>query len=192
MIGRESALRLAHSPYSMGNDPHKARFYVPRPENLKPTCRVVRAIGLKSARLLSSRYGGGELKMAKARRIAKRNERAKFKFFGIDEFACPCCGVNDISEELVHKLDLARHITNQPFMITSGFRCAEHNLKVGGSVASSHLKGLAADIATPSSSARFEIVRALITAGFRRIGRTGDDNAIHCDIDEDKPQCVLW
>ena len=40
----------------------------------------------------------------------------------------------------------ARELANIPFKINSGYRTEEHNLKIGGRVGSSHLKGIACDI----------------------------------------------
>ena len=113
----------------------------------------------------------------------------EIKFFTAEEFKCPCCGKNHIRRKLVLKLDLAREIAGVPFFITSGYRCAKHNKDIGGSKTSSHLKGLAADIAVQNNIVRLKILKGLIIAGFRRIG-IGKD-FIHCDIDDNKPN-NLW
>jgi len=113
-----------------------------------------------------------------------------WKYFEESEFACPCCGENEIVIELVTKLDDAREYAGIPFHINSGYRCRKHNKKVGGSRLSSHKKGLAADIRAKSSSDRFHIVRGLIKAGFTRIGI--GKTYIHADIDEHKPQGIIY
>jgi uncharacterized protein YcbK (DUF882 family) len=74
--------------------------------------------------------------------------------------------------------------------ITSGFRTESHNKKVGGVKSSSHLKGLAADIACLESRYRFEMIKALLEVGFKRIGVSG--TFIHVDIDKNKSQNVIW
>ena len=113
--------------------------------------------------------------------------------FTDDEFKCSCCG--DIVDSLTFraflaKLQDARNVACIPFVITSGYRCKKHNEAVGGKANSSHLKGLAVDILSPSSSERFAIINGLIKAGFGRIGI--GKNFIHVDMDMDKPQHLIW
>ena len=113
-----------------------------------------------------------------------------FDYFKIEEFACSCCGKNKIDPQFVKKLDEARRLAKIPFIITSGYRCEKHNKEVGGKADSAHLKGVAADISCQTSTSRYLIVNALIRAGFNRIGIAKD--FIHCDIDKDKLQEVIW
>jgi hypothetical protein len=50
---------------------------------------------------------------------------------------------------------------------------------------------MAADIACDNSRDRFELIKALIEAGFKRIGVRKD--FIHVDVDfPDKPGRVMW
>lgn len=110
------------------------------------------------------------------------------------EFDCKCgeCGVTGqlMDPEFLLMLDYARGMAGIPFRITSGARCANHNAKVGGSATSTHLKFSAADIAAPTSRQRFIILRALLDAGFERIGI--HETYIHAETSEDKPQEVAW
>ena len=46
----------------------------------------------------------------------------------------------------VHVLQPVRNNFLQPVIISSGFRCAELNIKIGGSIKSQHVQGQAADI----------------------------------------------
>lgn len=89
-----------------------------------------------------------------------------YRHFKLSEFACRCCGENKISPLLVEKLDTARAIAKTPFVITSGYRCPKHNEAVGGVSNSKHLEGLAADILTSDSKARYKILSSLLAAGF--------------------------
>ena len=115
----------------------------------------------------------------------------KIKHFNKNEFACKCsCGLNCIDRELVEKLDFAREIAGVPFVINSACRCLKHNKEVGGVSDSSHLKGVAVDIAIKNSSHRFKVLVALLGAGFNRIGIYR--NFIHVDIDEEKISSVVW
>jgi hypothetical protein len=66
--------------------------------------------------------------------------------FKRSEFACPCCGVAEVSDELLQVLDDVREHFNSPVTVTSGYRCEEHNLKVDGKPGSKHKDGIAADI----------------------------------------------
>lgn len=110
--------------------------------------------------------------------------------FQEEEFRCPCCGRNEIKTELLDKLQAARSAAGVPFRITSGYRCPAHNRAVGGVPTSSHTAGYAADIAIPEGSTGFRILKALLTAGFQRIGIAG--SFIHADIDPTKPHPTLW
>ena len=111
--------------------------------------------------------------------------------FKPEEFACKCgCGKNNVSPELVEKLEVARVIYGLPMRINSACRCADHNAKVGGVMASSHIDGFAVDLLAASAEMRYQIVKALLVAGFERIGI--GDAFIHADIDPKKPQGVIW
>jgi hypothetical protein len=112
------------------------------------------------------------------------------KYFNKDEFACACCGKVEIDELLATMLDGAREIAGVPFVITSGYRCEKHNAEVGGKVGSSHVKGMAVDIATPDSATRYAVLDGLLGAGFSRIGIGG--GFIHADVDTDKEPDVVW
>lgn len=112
------------------------------------------------------------------------------KHFKKEDFKCPCCGENLISDKLTQKLDEAREIANVRFLVNSAYRCKVHNKKVGGKENSSHTRGLACDIKVKSSSDRFAILSSLIKVGFNRIGVA--DTFIHCDIDETLPSKVIW
>jgi len=90
----------------------------------------------------------------------------------------------------IHKLQHARDIAGIPFVITSGFRCPPHNEAVHGSMDSSHMLGLAADIACDGDEDRYCILNALRKAAFSRIGMRKD--FIHVDDDTDKKMKVLW
>lgn len=91
---------------------------------------------------------------------------------------------------LVYLLDLARDIAGIPFVITSGYRTKEKNLKVGGVEDSAHLSGKAADLRCRNSVERFIMVDSLLAAGFKRIGFGAGH--IHVDIDDEKPQNVMF
>ena len=116
-------------------------------------------------------------------------------YFSLSEFddpTLPNSGQN-MDSEFLTKLESAREIAGIPFRITSGYRTKEHNesLRDKGYKASpnsSHLIGVAADIAVGGGHDRYVILSALIKAGFRRIGVA--KTFIHCDTDHSKPDSV--
>lgn len=112
------------------------------------------------------------------------------KYFTLDEFDCPSLpnSGKNMDSGFLAKLEQAREIAGIPFKITSGYRTKEHNEEVGGVPNSSHLIGVAADIAVSSGSERYTILNALIKAGFKRIGVA--KTFIHCDTDDSKPNSV--
>lgn len=115
---------------------------------------------------------------------------SKIKFFKPKEFCCKCgCGRCDVHPQLLAALDLARMRAGVPFSISSGFRCQEHNARVGGKPTSSHTRGLAADISFSNGHDGLLILKALLPY-FDRVGV--GNGFIHVDIDPDKPSPVLW
>lgn len=110
-------------------------------------------------------------------------------FFKPHETACKCCGKNEMSPDLMQRLDIARKLANIPFKINSGFRCQEHNKRVGGSANSSHIRGLAVDIACTDDRTRFILIEALLEAGFSRLGI--HERFIHVDVDN-KKNSAIW
>jgi uncharacterized protein YcbK (DUF882 family) len=79
----------------------------------------------------------------------------------------------------------------RPIKISSGFRCEDHNVSVGGATNSAHLTGDAVDIAVSSSKQRFALIREAIYAGFVRIG-VSRQGFIHVDVSVSNPQNVMW
>ena len=118
-----------------------------------------------------------------------------FKLEEFDSPDLPGSGAEFMDEEFLNLLDRARDAAGVPFKITSGFRTPEYNIdlkKRGYAVArnSSHLKGLAADIAVTSSANRLIILESLLFVGFRRVGI--GKGFLHVDLDFSKSQDVVW
>lgn len=120
--------------------------------------------------------------------------------FKLSEFACNCgCGDKRINLTFIKRLQAARTIDGRPFVVTSGVRCEQENQRVGGSDDSAHVPDYmegtahATDLKAESSRRRYQIVRALLSAGFTRIGIMKD--GIHVD-DADrigqKDANVIW
>ena len=108
------------------------------------------------------------------------------KYFTLEEFDdAPGTGKN-MKKDFLVKLDEARGIAGIPFTITSGWRSRETNERLiregyKASKNSSHLAGVAVDIACNNSLNRIKIVSALIKVGFTRIGIA--KTFIHVDSD---------
>ena len=118
--------------------------------------------------------------------IKERNIRN----FRPEEFICPHCGEVKIETGLVRILQDLRDFLGQPVIITSAYRCPEHNKRVGGVPDSAHVRGYAVDIKCPSSGYRYQVLRFLLRNLITRIGI--GKNFIHFDIDPDKPYGVVW
>ncbi len=114
------------------------------------------------------------------------------KYFEYEEFDSPDIqGSGQLMDpKLLDMIDEAREIYGKPIHVNSGYRTEAHNRKVGGVSSSSHLKGLAIDVACVRSDDRFKMLNALLEVGFNRIGVAG--TFIHVDIDKDKSQNVIW
>ena len=111
--------------------------------------------------------------------------------FRRSEYACPCCGKDDIKDDLARRVQEVRDLLGKSITINSGVRCVAHNKskEVGGSEKSSHLTGYAADIKCGTSSYRQE----LLTAVFQVFDRVGIAKSfIHVDVDPNKSESVCW
>lgn len=115
----------------------------------------------------------------------------KPNFFSESEFerCVPSCSMSDMNENLLIRLDVARHIYGEPMIINSAYRSPEYEVSMGRVGTSSHCKGMAVDIRCTNINNRLRLVRALLMAGFIRIGIS--EVYVHADIDSLKPSC-LW
>lgn len=89
--------------------------------------------------------------------------------FKVKEFACKD-GSDEIyiDSDLVSKLELLRSYVDCPITITSGYRTAAYNKKVGGADNSYHVKGMAADITCKKFNAA-EIGLCAAALGFKGV-----------------------
>ena len=120
------------------------------------------------------------------------NKKEKVKYFNYSEFDSPDVqGSGQLMDKtLLEMLNDVRDKFDKPIHITSGYRTPAHNEAVGGTENSSHLKGLAVDIACTNSTDRFDLINCLLDVGFSRIGIA--KTFIHADIDPDKSKGVMW
>ena len=106
----------------------------------------------------------------------------ELKYFSLSEFDCKSLkgsGIN-MDADFLQRLDKARGYSDSKFVITSGYRTAEHNAAIG-SKSDNHPSGRAADIAATTSKERYDIISALLKAGFNRIGINFARKFIHVD-----------
>ena len=105
-------------------------------------------------------------------------------------FVCPCCGQGRIDPRLPAIVAYLQKAAHEPLTITSACRCPAHNAAVGGSPTSSHLKGLAVDIACNSDALRCTLINRAMQLQVSRFGI--GKNFIHLDIDRAKNARRIW
>jgi len=106
-------------------------------------------------------------------------------------YKCPCGHCNVVvNPELPRVLNLVRERAGTPMVVTSGPRCPQYNIAIGGATYSEHVDGDGADIVCTSSRSRFLIIRAAIEVGINRIGV--DDIFLHLGISKTNDQLVMW
>jgi zinc D-Ala-D-Ala carboxypeptidase len=98
--------------------------------------------------------------------------------------------VEGLDPLLLGKLYRARALARVPFRITSGKRSTAENALAGGVSDSSHIRGLAVDLACVDSIERFHMLNAIFLVGFTRVGVYNFH--IHVDVDPTLPQNVAW
>lgn len=105
------------------------------------------------------------------------------------EFLCACCGQEQMQMPFMKALQQMRGLLDAPILITSGYRCLNHNKNVGGAERSYHLRGRAADLVAPTSAWRYCIVQSAMKVGFTGIGIY--EGYIHVD-DREGHEPVMW
>lgn len=92
--------------------------------------------------------------------------------FSAREFACRCggtlpgCEKTKVLRSLVQSLEVYRTIVG-PLLIVSGYRCPQHNARVGGASNSQHLYGAAADVPAARSVASVAHLRQFAGIGYQ-------------------------
>ncbi|ASE99919.1 hypothetical protein [uncultured virus] len=94
---------------------------------------------------------------------------SRWKYFSEEELRCQGTGEIHMDEKFMDKLIELREKLKQPMTISSGYRSEAHNIAIGGSKRSAHLKGCAVDVVCSGHKA-FEIVKLAMELGFTGIG----------------------
>ncbi len=123
---------------------------------------------------------------------------SKYPSFTEDEFRCKgshcCSGQAHMDPEFMDRLQELRNRCGFPFVITSGFRCPDHNAIVSSTGRHGpHTTGKACDIAV-NGQKRFAILREFHGLGFKGIGIAR--SFIHLDIlangENSAPRPTSW
>lgn len=106
--------------------------------------------------------------------------------FDSSEFVCPCCGGGYPDKELTDKLELLfKELNAGKIIVTSGYRCPEHSVVVGGYANDAHTRNIAADIIAYRKSGA-EIPPAVVAYAAEKVGFSGigiiDEEAVHVDV----------
>lgn len=105
--------------------------------------------------------------------------------FDSGEFVCECGIEHTIDAELINKLEeLFTAIGADAIMITSGYRCPDCSVKVGGTATDAHTRGIAADIIVRKGH---DYVNSETVAEYaEKVGFSGigiiDVHAVHVDV----------
>ena len=91
------------------------------------------------------------------------------EYFTEKELRCRGTGECDMNDNFMLKLEELRKKYNTPMIITSGYRHPAHNVAIGGSRYSAHIKGRAVDVQVVGKDA-LRLVRLALECGMTGIG----------------------
>lgn len=120
--------------------------------------------------------------------------------FARHEFVCSCgCGRADMDEGFMRKIQAMRDAFDEPLVISSGFRCPEHNARVSNTGRDGpHTKGRAADIAVSGDDA-YDLLPLIFDCQFTGVGlkQTGAPGRRFIHVDdlmppEHSPRPWVW
>jgi len=118
------------------------------------------------------------------------------QYFSKSEFACKDrCGNDNISMDLIERLNRLRTTYAKPIYINSACRCKKHNQEVGGVPDSAHVsegkEGEAIDIRIASSQELYDLLHInFMYLLFNRVGI--GKTLLHLDVSKTLPQNVVW
>ena len=114
------------------------------------------------------------------------------KYFKEAEFkrCTPSCSLQDMDQEFMNKLDKMREIAGIPMVMNSAYRSPAWEKAHGRSGEGDHPQRCGGDIKCLSGVTRMKLVKAALSAGFRRIGI--GKSYIHVGCGKNLPQDVIW
>ncbi|MEA3272461.1 MAG: D-Ala-D-Ala carboxypeptidase family metallohydrolase [Patescibacteria group bacterium] len=114
----------------------------------------------------------------------------KIQYFTEDELKCPCCGLCNYDSFFLKKLDVFREMIKSRLQVTSGCRCAPHNLMVSGAVNSCHIgegkTSSAVDVFPMDLTLPETFVKACESNFFNEVIYYKEKRFIHLGFDEKK------
>lgn len=116
-----------------------------------------------------------------------------YPYFKSKELICKCgkCGGGQMNDEFMRYLIIIRTECCFPFIITSAYRCEEHNKKVGGSANSAHTKGLAVDIRCNGDQA-YTVIKQAMGYPIYGIGIAQKGNSRYVHLDRGEGKYRVW
>ncbi len=108
----------------------------------------------------------------------------ELKYFTRKEMECSHCGMENMSHEFLRRLDFVRTMYGKPLVVTSGYRCEEHDMAIGGK--GNHPTGEAADMVVSEGAELLEFINSCHAAGIKRYVLYPGKNYVHIDM-TDKP-----
>lgn len=121
----------------------------------------------------------------------------EYNYFTRNEFTCRCCGQEHMKHEFLLLLDKVRLEYGRPLMVTSGYRCPDHNASVSSTGRTGpHTTGLAVDFGVSGGGAHELLTAAIQCNQFTGIGihQCGPLHSrfIHLDILTTQPRPWVW
>lgn len=104
------------------------------------------------------------------------------KYFTEAEFKCSHCGVAQMDQAFIDRLNELRQECGFAFRVSSGYRCPEHPIEAKKATSGAHTTGKAADIAVEGRQAH-ELLKQAMDMNFKGIGvqQKGAGRFIHLD-----------
>ncbi len=103
----------------------------------------------------------------------------------------PSQAVKNNLRVLADNLEKIRTFLGHPLRISSAFRCMELNRKIGGSVNSAHMDGLAADFTCEKFGKPIDVVKALHKSGIKVDQVIEEGTWVHVSFDPKMRQQFL-
>lgn len=111
------------------------------------------------------------------------------------EFTCRCgCGANNMKKDFMDWLHAVRRQVDMPLVVSSGYRCSDHNEAVSSTGRTGpHTTGSAADIFISRKNAH-KLMSVAFARGVQGIGvkQKGDNRFIHLDTITEGPRPTVW